>query len=254
MYIGEYIRNSLEVQFRNTYLRIRNLCVYRLHKKSYFSAILNIIYNIILTLVLFSSTECMIYFFFGSLPIYSFSELYYRLRPAAWNTFDKDIMQFLYLMTAFFCIFFELFVQVAIFQKLVVGYLHTVMEGSFLNYAFGFLFYLGCIILGCALHLIVISELANLLDLIRIKTLLGKVAIGAIIAGLLFLMIQEYILVNKAAKKKKKTAFTLRFYMSLLVVSIIMMLIWFGIDLGIPLYTYISGIARSEMKNVFNLN
>ncbi|KAI5166150.1 hypothetical protein NEIG_01323 [Nematocida sp. ERTm5] len=252
MYIGEYSLYRLERQFRYTYLLIRNLFVYRIHKKSVVSTLLDIFYNILVAISIFTAMESLIFFFFGSLPIYSFSEVYYRVRPNSFYEFDKSIKQTLFFITVLFCVLFEIFVQFSVFYRLVLGYFAAVSDGSVLNYIGGALFY--SILIGCSfvLHDIIMSYMADALDLIKIKTLTGKIVIGCIITGLVLLMDRECRFVYKTMQKRKKRTFSLLFYMSTLIICIIMMLIWFGIDLGIPMFSYMLKNIKSEVKSILS--
>lgn len=252
MHFTEYLLEKLTRQFAYTNIYMINLFKYRIYKRSVFSVILDIIYNIILSILFFALVECAVYFFFGSLPIYAFTELYSIIRPESFMLHDKSTCKLIYLATTIFCILFEAFSQCTILYTLLLQCYRTSAQSSLLYLIGSGCFYAVCLLLGMGVHKVLINYIGDLLDLLDIQTTSGKVGLASICLFLIVLIEKEARGVYNKIDKKKAHRFNLLLYLGMLVISLIMMLIWFGVDFGVPLFTHTLELGRGTFKELLN--
>ncbi|KAI5191986.1 hypothetical protein NEMIN01_1770 [Nematocida minor] len=251
MYLGEYAMKSLDKRFRYTNSYIRDILVYRFQRRPILKSLMEVVFNGILSIFLLAMVESFIYFFFGSLPIYAFSSVYSIMRPSYMKPYDREIKKHLYLLTTLFCITSELFVQCCVFYALTMSYYKTVKGTTFLNYFGSFCFYGACIACGIALNWLFIDTLGDLLSLINIKTLAGKIVLSFIIASIVSVLVVEFKGVCRKMKEKGKS-FSLLLYTGLIITSMSMLLIWFGIDFAVPFLEYTHGLCRGVLREVLS--
>ncbi|KAH9386592.1 uncharacterized protein NEMAJ01_1488 [Nematocida major] len=251
MHLSKYCLKKLKNQFKYANEYAKNFLVYKISKKMRIPMVLDVLYNIVLCVLIFSAMLVGIYFFFGSLPLYAYMAAYMAVRPKALEAYDGLVGNWIYVGTIVFCIFFELFAHFTVFRVLIKSYYKSVVQTSTLNHIGSLLFYFSCVYLGLLLSWVFVDVLGDLLDLLSIKELSGQIGLACISLCLIILVENEAKGVHRRIAKSTDRPFALILYLCMVWAVLPMLVIWFAVDFGIPLTAYLLEAARHEIKEIF---